>query len=108
MGQGRSAQARSQISHAADATDLQPHVTGSNGLTGGAHAHGIGPQSLEHADLRRGLILGACGLEIHPLFQRKAQLLGGSQSPIPQAGAVDLCHVREPGSQLLQVLAQQR
>ena len=67
-----------------------PDVAGGDHLVHRRHAHEVGTERLEHADLGRGLVLRTGQAGVHALLQRRVHLAGEvAQAPGVGLGEVD-------------------
>ena len=83
-------------------------MAGHDDLRRGGHAHGIAPQDAGGPDLCRGLILRPVAVEVDPLPQRNAQLLGRLAGQLPEAGGVQMGGVGESDPELGQIFPPER
>src|SRR5207253_5631638 len=72
-----------------------PPRPGRDYLRHGGHPHGVGPEALEHADLRRSLEGGSEQGGVHALLQRDPLGLRHGARARAQPGIIRIAHVRE-------------
>ena len=104
MGQGSAGEAGGEVGHQGDGQDLQTQVAGGDRLPHRGHAHQVGAQPLQHADLGRRLVVRPRQGGVDARLERWVD----RQSQRAQPQRVRLGEVDEAGGQRVRQRARQR